>query len=149
MTAKIATDMTLADLLKWQAETAGMKALVAADEKALQAELARRYAADHAASLARTGKTAGTITSVLEGGLRLQADTPKGSVKWDQAKLWAVAADLTREQLEHYCKIELTPKEAVYKALEPGSNMLGALKDARTDSAPGAPKFKLLAEGEK
>lgn len=142
-------DLSLSELHQTQEFLAAKAVNLKQQTAALQAELARRYAADHAAALARTGKSAGTITSVLEGGLRLQAETPKGSVKWDQAKLWAIAADLTREQLEHYCKIELTPKEAVYRALEPGSNMLGALKDARTDNAPGAPKFKLLVEGEK
>lgn len=113
----------------------------------LQAELNRRFGADHLKALDAAGKMGGTVISVLVGGLRLKADTT-AKVKWDQPKLWALASDFTREQLEHYCKIELTPKEAVYKALEPGSNIKGAFAAARTDER-GSTKYRLLAEGEK
>lgn len=116
-------------------------------QSVLQAELARRFEADHLKGLDAAGKMGGTVTSVLVGGLRLKADT-SAQVKWDQEKLWALAADFTRDQLEHYCKIELTPKEAVYKALEPGSNIKGAFAAARTDKR-GSTKYRLLAEGEK
>jgi hypothetical protein len=148
---KAAADMTVAELLAWQADIVGMATLVKEDASALQAELDRRFGVQHKADLAKADKTAGTATSVLPNasGIRLKADTPKGKVEWDQAKLWGLAADLTREQLEHYCRIELTPKEAVYKALPPDNNMKGALKDARTDGAPGKTKYVLLAEGEK
>lgn len=140
---------TLAELLESQRDLERLGDDVKAMKAALQAELDRRFGAEHKAALAKAGKTAGTITSVLPnaGGLRLKAET-RAKVRWDQPKLWALAADMTRDQLEHYCKIELTPKEAVYKALEPGSNIRGALADARTDE-PGTTTYRLLAEGEK
>ena len=138
---------SIAELLSEQKAIEDMAELVKSSRAALQAELDRRFGLGHKAALKNLGKESGTRTEVLEGGIRLKADT-RGKVKWDQPKLWAFAADLTREQLEHYCKIELTPKEAVYKALEPGSNVKGALADARTDE-PGSTTYKLLAEGEK
>ena len=138
---------TLADLKEMQTK---LEADARANKMAMdsvQVELARRYEADHLKGLDVAGKMGGTVTSVLVGGLRLKADTA-AKVKWDQPKLWALASDFTRDQLEHYCKIELTPKEAVYKALEPGSNIKGAFAAARTDER-GNTKFRLLAEGEK
>lgn len=143
------TEMSLADLHKWQASTAEMKTLVAADERVVQAELLRRFESAHLAGLKALGKSAGTITSVQVGGMRLKADTPSGKVTWDQPKLWAFAETQTREDLEALCKIELTPKEAKYKALLPSSNIKPLLDEARTDGAVGITKFKLLAEGEK
>lgn len=148
---KIPAEMSVGDLLKWQHEIVGMARLVKEDHAALQAELDRRFGADHKAALAKANKTVGTATSVIPNasGVRLRADTPKGSVKWDQPMLWTLAADMSREDLEHYCKIELTPKEDVYKALLPTSNMKGQLAAARTDNPPGTTKYVLLAEGEK
>ena len=142
-------DMTLPELLAEQGQIEGMAALAASSKKDLQAELDRRFGLGHAAALKNMGKEYGTRTEVLIGGLRLKADTRKGKTEWDQGKLWAFAADLTHEELEHYCKIELTPKEAVYKALEPKSNVKGVLADARTDHPSTGTTYTLLAEGEK
>lgn len=156
MTARISAEvvaenglmnLSIADLLVEQREIESHAALIDSSKKSLQAELVRRFSEGHAAALKELGKTAGTRTEVLPGGVRLKADT-RAKVKWDQQMLWTLAADFTREQLEHYCKIELTPKEAVYKALEPGSNIKGQLAAARTDE-PGSTTFKLLGEGEK
>lgn len=141
--------MSVAELLAEQREIEDMAALAKSSKVALQAELDRRFGLGHAAALKALGKSSGTRTEVLVGGVRIKADTKKGNIEWDQTKLWAFAADLTREQLEHYCKIELTPKEAVYKALEPGSNIKGALAAARTDMPAGSTTYKFLAEGEK
>jgi hypothetical protein len=145
----VLADKTVRELLDAQIDIEAQTAALTRDKELLQAELDRRFGAEHKAALAKAGKTAGTITSVLPnaGGLRLKAET-RAKVKWDQPKLWSLAADMTRDQIEHYCKIELTPKEAVYKALEPGSNIKGALADARTDE-PGTTTYRLLAEGEK
>ena len=143
------TKMSLVELHKRQTDTAEMKKLVAEDEKVVQAELQRRFESAHLAGLKALGKSAGTITSVQPGGMRLNADTPKGNVVWDQTKLWAFAETQSRENLEALCKIELTPKEPVYKSLLPSSNIKPMLDEARTDHAPGTTKFKLLAEGEK
>lgn len=139
--------LTLAELYAAQDAILEQKEMAKRSEEALNAELDRRYGAEHKAALANLSKLGGTITSVLPGGLRLKADTT-AKTKWDQPALWAWAADYTREELEHYCKIELTPREAVYKALPPGNNVKGALKAARTDEQ-GNTKYRLLAEGEK
>lgn len=138
---------SLDELLQEQKAIDDIAELAKHSAAALQAELDRRFGLGHAAALKNAGKSSGTRTEVLVGGLRLKAET-KAKVKWDQGKLWALAADLSREDLEHYCKIELTPKEAVYKALLPTSNIRGALADARTDE-PGTTKYRLLVEGEK
>lgn len=139
--------MSVADLLVEQREIESHAELIKSSKAALQAELDRRFGLGHAAALKAIGKSSGARTEVLAGGIRLKAET-RGKVKWDQPILWGFAADLTRDQLEHYCKIELTPKEAVYKALEPDSNIKGALAAARTDE-PGSTTYRLLAEGEK
>lgn len=138
---------SLDELLQEQKAIDDIAELAKHSAAALQAELDRRFGDHQKVALIALGKTSGTNTTVQPGGLRLKAET-RAKVKWDQSKLWALAADLSREDLEHYCKIELTPKEAVYKALLPTSNIRGALADARTDE-PGTTKYRLLAEGEK
>lgn len=138
---------TLAELLAEQVAIADMAALAKSSGAALQAELERRFGEAHRAALKELNKSSGTITSVQVGGIRLRAETD-AKVKWDQPKLWAFAETQSREDLESLCKIELTPREAQYKALLPSSNIKPMLDEARTD-LPGTTKFKLLAEGEK
>lgn len=100
--------------------------------------LRERFEADVEAAFARAGKTAGALTVTLDGGLVAKADIPK-KVKWDQAKLQAIAAGLPWAQVAHLFKIEFTVPEAKFKALMPGE-LRDAVAAAR-DETTGALKF--------
>jgi hypothetical protein len=96
---------------------------------AAEAELSRRQEMTAARLLETAGKDNGSVTFTHDG-MRFKGVAEK-TVKWDSAKLQAVAATMPWDQVERLFKIEFSVPEANYKALL-NPTLRDALTQART-----------------
>jgi len=134
-------DMTVAELLREQKNIKVGEANIKSRKANLQAELARRFGEGAIAAYVAQGKEHGTVR-FPQGAITVKVDR-RQTVRWDQEKCRALAADMTWEQARHYFDFTFDVKEAVYKALPPGDNFRPALTDARTTKV-SEPSFELV-----
>ncbi len=90
----------------------------------------------------QAGKDHGKMTLPLQDGLVAEVEIPR-TVKWDSAKLQAIAQTLPWERVDAMFKIAFSMPEAIYKgvsALDPA--LRAKIDDARTETF-GAPKIAL------
>jgi hypothetical protein len=106
------------------------KTLVVATITALQEELALRLTPEAAQMFAAAGKDAGDITFTTHGGLKFKASVSK-TVKWDGAKLQAIAAEMEWPAVQRLFKIDFGVAESTYKAII-DDGLRAKLDDART-----------------
>lgn len=95
----------------------------------IDGEVASRYVPAFAALLAQQGKEAGSLTFERDG-FKMKGDVRK-SVKWDGAKLQAIASGMDWPTASRLFKIEFGVSEATYKALI-DEELRKRLDDART-----------------
>lgn len=95
----------------------------------INAELLARYGERFKAELASAGKTEGEISREVDGVKLTFAIKPK--VKWDGAKLQAIASSLPWDVAQRVFKIEFSVPEKTYKAMT-DTGLLNRLSDART-----------------
>ncbi len=138
------SDLSVAELMAHQATLESRKNALKADEAELAAEMDRRFGEAVQASLKTAGKTYGTLTEVIPGadGLRLKHYT-RLDVRWDSDKLMAWASTQPWHIVSHYCDVTFKVKEAVFKAIEPGSDIQKAIAPARTEKI-GKTTYEIL-----
>jgi len=82
-----------------------------------------------AAEFNEAGKSEGDIT-FRANGVKVKATVPK-TVKWDSAKLQAIAAEMPWSTVERLFDIKFGMKESTYKAI-PDEALLAKVNEART-----------------
>lgn len=131
-----------------QSELAGVKTVVEdflGRAKGLQDEISLRLAPAIKAAMDATEKTHGVITGPLplSNTHTLKLDVGK-SVKWDSAKLQAIAQTLPWARVEAIFKIDFSVSEAIYKGIKAVAPELAEkIEDARTVTY-GTPKVSLV-----
>lgn len=115
--------------------TIAKQALAGAD-----AEIARRFGEHIKAQFAAHGKDHGTLHLTVAPGIAAKAVIDR-KVEWDQAKLRAIAAELTWPEIAHLFKIEFTVPEKNFGGMMPGP-LKDKVADART-TKPGTAKITL------
>lgn len=105
-------------------------------------ELQRRFGESAKAALAQSGKDHGSITLPLQDGYSVKADA-KQTVKWDSAKLQAVAQTLPWERVNALFGIKFSMSETIYKGVSALSPELRAKIDAARTTTIGEPSIVL------
>lgn len=95
----------------------------------INAELLARYGERFASELSAAGKVEGEISREVDGIKMTYAIKPK--VKWDGAKLEAIASTLEWDIAKRVFKIDFSVPEKTYKAITDKA-LLSQLTDART-----------------
>ena len=105
----------------------------------IKTEVSTRLASSAAAAFIQADKTHGTMSLPLQDGLTAKIDI-KQTVKWDSAKLLALAQALEWDRVTALFKIELSIPEAIYKGVAALSPELRTKIDAArtTTYAPAA-----------
>lgn len=136
------TGCPLAFLLAEQ--DAAAQDLAAAKGRALRVsqELQRRYGESAKQALAQADKTHGTTTLQLQDGYAAKADV-KQTVKWDSAKLQALAQTLPWERVAALFKIKFEMSETIYKGVSALSPELRAQIDAARTTVIAEPAVTL------
>lgn len=95
-------------------------------------ELQRRFADSAKTALKEADKTHGTTSLPLQDGLVAKAEVKK-EVKWDSAKLQAVAQTLPWERVAAIFKIEFSVSETIYKGIAAAApDLQTKIDEART-----------------
>lgn len=120
---------TTAELHAFASEIAEAIAFQKATLDNINTELLSRYGERFKAELASAGKTEGEVSREVDGVKLTYAIKPK--VKWDAAKLQAIAASLEWDVAQRVFKIDFSVPEKTYKAIT-DKGLLNRLTDART-----------------
>lgn len=134
-----------AALLALQDAIGNASAEIARAKEALQDEFRRRFDPSLTSALDGIGKSTGSATFEVAPGIRCKGEAPV-KVTWDQKALFAIAQTLPWASVNHLCKVEMTPREAAYKAMMPGTSMWHGFTAARTTQNQPR-KFSLIMEG--
>lgn len=118
-------------LYEVQESLANAQAIMAAKAKAIQSEITRRFRDLAKEEYLLRGKAHGVLTLPVSDGLAVKTEI-RQTVKWDNPKLEAIAAEMRFEDARHYFDITFSMKEAAYKALPPDSNLKSRIDGART-----------------
>lgn len=121
--------LTIPELREYIANLISRQAALKQAAEEAQDELASRVSNEAAALFAKAGKTSGDITFEADG-VKLKASVSK-SVKWDNAKLQAVAASMDWDTAQRIFKISFDVPEATFKAI-PDPELVAKLTEART-----------------
>lgn len=101
---------------------------------AIAGEVSRRLGDAAKQAYVQADKTHGALTMPLQDRLEAKVDL-KRTVKWDSAKLQAVAQTLPWERVAAIFKIEFSVSETVYKGLAAAAPELQAkIGEARTET---------------
>lgn len=95
----------------------------------INAELLARYGERFASELTAAGKTDGEVSREVDGVKLTYAVKPK--VKWDNARLQAIAAGMPWDVAQRVFKIEFAVPERTFKALT-DNGLIAKLNEART-----------------
>lgn len=138
---------SLSDLLQLQdGYASGAKSLKAKGDL-VQAELVRRFAVSATQALAQNGKGHGSGKLELQDRMAVKYDV-KQEVKWDSAKLQAVAQTLPWERVAAIFKIEFSVPEKIYAGIAAvAPELREKIDDARTTTIKPA-KLTLVQEAE-
>ena len=117
------------------------------DVAVVKAELERRYSESAKRFIAEAGKTHGTATLPLQDGMSAKIEI-KQTVKWDSAKLQAVARELPWERVEAMFKIAFSMPEAIYKGIAALSPEMRQKIDAARTTVISEPSIVLTRTGE-
>lgn len=105
-------------------------------------EIASRFAESAKRTLTEKGKSHGSVTIPLQDGFEVKGDA-KQTVKWDSAKLQAVAQTLPWERVIALFKIDFSMSETIYKGIAALSPELRAQIDAARTTSVGEPSLSL------
>lgn len=122
--------LSLAELRDHLLAAEARKATAVAEIGVLQEEISFRLSPEAAQLFAAAGKDAGDVTFTTHGGLKFKASVSK-TVKWDNAKLQAIAATMEWPVAQRLFKIDFAVPEATFKAIL-DDELRKKLEDART-----------------
>jgi hypothetical protein len=143
-----ALDLTKANFFELLAEQNAAAADTAAAKERTQRikqELASRFRDSALEALKQVDKTHGTTTLPLQDGFAAKAEV-KQTVKWDSAKLQAVAQTLPWERVIALFKIDFSMSETLYKGVAALSPELRKQIDAARTTTIAEPVIT-LAQG--
>ena len=110
----------------------------------IKQEIGDRLSTSAAAAFIQADKTHGTMALPLQDGLTAKVEI-KQTVKWDSAKLLAVAQTLPWERVTALFKIDLSMSEAVYKGVAALSPEMRERIDAARTTTLAMPAITLTS----
>ncbi len=110
------TKLSLGDLRRLQDDFEKTAAEAKRCVGSVKEELARRYGESGKHALAQAGKDHGSTQLALQDGFFAKVDV-KQEVKWDSAKLMAIAQTLPWERVQALFKIDFSMSETIYKGV--------------------------------
>lgn len=136
--------LTLPELLKEQNAVAELLNTAKACVAAVQAEVNARLGKSGVNDLAAQAKTHGTVTLELQDRMRAKVVVDR-KVKWDGAKLLAVAQTMPWDRAMSIFKLDVSMSETAYKGVAMMDAELKAKIDAARTETIGEPKVTLEA----
>lgn len=139
--------MSTEALADYRLSLTGKLARVRMEIEAADDEIARRLMPSAKAAFEQAGKTDGTITLPLQGGLTAKVEVRK-TVKWDTDELMKLAKTMPWERASSLFKIDFSMGETAYKGVKLADPALAAEIDRARTVKYSEPKIVLEKEGE-